>query len=129
MNFPVVQFLEAEVDTNICHCKSSVNGNISFDRCITFSHYPEICCRISFLRMDEQGKQNWVPEEENGCVISHKVPDPIFCVELYGKSTGIPATIRMEYKTGEVFILKNHQFGINIIIIKHSSYLIFKHAF
>jgi hypothetical protein len=79
--------------------------------------------------VDEQGKQNRVPEEENRGVISHKVPDPIFCVELYGKSTGIPATIIMNYKTCEVFMLKNHQFGINIIIIKYSTCLIFKHAF
>jgi hypothetical protein len=79
--------------------------------------------------VDEQGKQNGVPEEENWRVISHKVPDPVFCVELYGKSTGIPATIIMDYKTGEVFILNNHEFGINIIIIKYSTCLIFKHAF
>jgi hypothetical protein len=50
-------------------------------------------CRISFLRVDEHGKQNGVPDKEDWGVIPHKVPDPIFCIELYGKSTGIPVAI------------------------------------
>jgi hypothetical protein len=45
--------------------------------------------------VDEYWEQNGVPEEENWSVIPHKIPDPIFCVELYGKSTRIPATIIM----------------------------------
>jgi len=43
--------------------------------------------------VDEYREQNWVPDKENRGVVSHKVPDAIFCVELYGKATGISAAI------------------------------------
>jgi len=41
--------------------------------------------------VDEYREQYRVPNEENRCVVPHKVPDPIFCVELYGEATGISA--------------------------------------
>ena len=31
-------------------------------------------CRIALLRMNERREENWITDEENGRVVSHKIP-------------------------------------------------------
>ena len=50
-----------------------------------------MCRRISLLCVDKYRKQQWVPDKEDWCVVTHQVPDAIFRVKFQSKASRISA--------------------------------------
>jgi len=49
---------------------------------------------VTLLGMDETGKEDGIPDEENGRVVPNEVPVPIFRVKLDCKAARIPHRVR-----------------------------------
>lgn len=49
----------------------------------------QIRLRIPLLRMNQQRKQRWVPNEEDGRVVEHPVPIPFFSEEFDAETAGV----------------------------------------
>ena len=58
-----------------------------------------MCCRISLLCVDKYRKQQWVPDKEDWCVVTHQVPDAIFCVKFHSKASRISAIWSVTQRT------------------------------
>lgn len=50
--------------------------------------------RISFLSMDEIGKQEWVANEEYRRVVANQIPVALFRVEFDGETARIAGRVR-----------------------------------
>lgn len=42
----------------------------------------QVGLRVALLGVDEDGEVDWVPQEEDGCVVEHPVPVALLRVEL-----------------------------------------------
>lgn len=54
----------------------------------------QVGLRVPLLSVDENGELGRIPNEEDGSVVEHPVPVTLLRVELHGKPTRVPCTIR-----------------------------------
>jgi hypothetical protein len=54
----------------------------------------QVCRRVPLLGVDEAGEQQWVPDEEYGCVVAHQIPHTLLGVELDGKAARVARRVR-----------------------------------
>jgi hypothetical protein len=71
-----------------------------FETCCNFQYRHTLPCsvcsylqmggRISLLCVYEHRKQQWVPDKEDGCVVTHEIPDAIFSIKFQSEASRIP---------------------------------------
>ncbi|KDR21531.1 hypothetical protein L798_01683 [Zootermopsis nevadensis] len=52
-----------------------------------------MCGWVSLLCVDKYREQQWVPDEEDRCIVTHQIPDTIFCIKLQSKASRISAGV------------------------------------
>lgn len=73
--------------------KWNLNQVLNIVQQVRFLRYLQMGLRVSLLRMDEAGEENRVAKEENRSVVSDKIPNAVFRVELHGESTRIAGCV------------------------------------